>query len=553
MATETLSWSDVDQNGGTVGSAGTTTIMTGSPSSAINNVTFAGDVILDNNGAITLQILNISENSKVVVNAGTDLTTDSSTLPSGTIEINGGSFSAPNSSSTSGKLDITFGDTTHQTNTVTITDNALKDGNVTFSNVAPGDNITIAATWVQTKLVDVSAGVIKVEQADNGTVIATLYTAKDVDGNYYTSSAFKTSLDSNNNTIFVCFLPGSMIRTSKGDVAVEDLRFGDEVVTYNWQHNTEMTQPVIWAGKAHATVRPELADDEAGYPVRIIKNAIADGVPYKDMLITAEHCLFFDGKFVPVRMLVNGTSIFYDKSITSYDYYHVETAQHSVITADGMLTESYLDTGNRSAFQQAGKVVRIGGSVKSWAEDAGAPLCVDRAFVEPLFYHLAERSNTVADAHVPAEPVATTSNPDLHLVTETGATIRPIRHDGQQYSFMLPSGTKSVRIVSRASRPSDMIGPFVDDRRYMGVAVADVLLHCARQSYNITTHLQAEKPQGWHETDWTDCAWTNGDAVLPLDGSLLQGKMGILTLTIRAAGPYLINTQPTAEKQVRSA
>lgn len=45
MATETLSWSDVDQNGGTVGSAGTTTIMTGSPSSAINNVTFAGDVI----------------------------------------------------------------------------------------------------------------------------------------------------------------------------------------------------------------------------------------------------------------------------------------------------------------------------------------------------------------------------------------------------------------------------------------------------------------------------------------------------------------------------
>ncbi|WP_035367102.1 Hint domain-containing protein, partial [Acetobacter pasteurianus] len=73
------------------------------------------------------------------------------------------------------------------------------------------------------------------------------------------------------------------------------------------------------------------------------------------MLITAEHCLFFEGKFVPVRMLVNGVSIFYDKSITSYDYYHVETDQHSVITADGMLTESYLDTGNRRAFRQEGK------------------------------------------------------------------------------------------------------------------------------------------------------------------------------------------------------
>ncbi|OAZ70812.1 hypothetical protein SRCM100623_02163 [Acetobacter pasteurianus] len=72
----------------------------------------------------------------------------------------------------------------------------------------------------------------------------------------------------------------------------------------------------------------------------MLKDAIADGVPYKDMLITAEHCLFFEGKFVPVRMLVNGVSIFYDKSITSYDYYHVETDQHSVITADGMLTEA---------------------------------------------------------------------------------------------------------------------------------------------------------------------------------------------------------------------
>ncbi|PHY94849.1 hypothetical protein CSR02_04105, partial [Acetobacter pomorum] len=102
---------------------------------------------------------------------------------------------------------------------------------------------------------------------------------------------------------------------------------------------------VIWVGKAHATVRPELTDDEAGWPVRILKDAIADGVPYKDMLITAEHCMFFKGKLVPVRMLVNGVSIFYDKSITSYDYYHVETEQHSVITADGMLTESYLDTG----------------------------------------------------------------------------------------------------------------------------------------------------------------------------------------------------------------
>ncbi|MGX7346423.1 Hint domain-containing protein [Acetobacter pasteurianus] len=352
--------------------------------------------------------------------------------------------------------------------------------------------------------------------------------------------------------VVTCFLSGSMIRTTKGDVTVEDMQIGDEVVAYDWQNNKDITRPVIWVGKAHTTVRPELTDDEAGWPVRILKDAISDSVSYKDMLITAEHCLFFKGSFVPVRMLVNGVSIFYDKSITSYNYYHVETEQHSVITADGMLTESYLDTGNRASFRQEGKVVRIGGTVKTWAADAGAPLCVNRAFVEPLFRALEWRENDVAGYRVPMETVELTSNPDLHLITETGATIRPMRHSGQQYSFMLPPDTKSVRIVSRASRPADAIGPFVDDRRYMGVAVADVRLVCARKSYDITAHLQSEKPTGWYDTDWTDCAWTNGNATLPLGKHLTHGKMGILSMTIRAAGPY-VRTQQKDEMVARSA
>ncbi|GBR51735.1 hypothetical protein CSR02_16105 [Acetobacter pomorum] len=339
----------------------------------------------------------------------------------------------------------------------------------------------------------------------------------------------------------VCFLSGSMIRTAKGDVAVEDIQIGDEVVAFDWQNNREISSPVVWVGKAHATAHAGLANDEAGYPVRILKDAIADGVPYKDMLITPEHCLFFEGKFVPARMLVNGVSIFYDKSITSYDYYHVETAQHSVITADGMLTESYLDTGNRRAFRQVGKVATLNGKARTWADDAAAPLCVDRAFVEPLFRQLELRENNVNGGQVVEVAPAQTTDPDLHLMTQTGASIRPMRVQGDKYSFMLPPNTKSVRIVSRASRPADVIGPFVDDRRYMGVAVADVRVQTARKLQVITAHLQASKPAGWHDTDWKGCAWTNGDAVLPLDENVAQNAMAILSLTIRAAGPYLVD------------
>ncbi|MCP1203822.1 Hint domain-containing protein [Acetobacter oryzoeni] len=350
-----------------------------------------------------------------------------------------------------------------------------------------------------------------------------------------------------------CFLAGSMVRTPQGDVAVEDVRIGDEVIAFDWKNNKDITRSAVWVGKARAVVRPDLHDDEAGWPVRILKDAITAGVPYKDMLITAEHCLFFKDRFVPVRMLVNGVSIFYDKSITSYDYYHVETEQHSVIRADGMLTESYLDTGNRSSFRQEGSVIMLGGKPRTWEHDAGAPLCVDRSFVEPLFRALEWRENSVVGAQIPSDTMELTDDPDLHLVTDTGATVRPMRKTAHQYSFMLPPDTQSVRIVSRASRPSDVIGPFVDDRRHMGVAVADVHLLCAKRQFDITSHLQAEKPEGWHETDWTDCAWTNGNAELPLGDHLSHGKMGILSMIIRAAGPYVVNDQQTTRVKTKSA
>ncbi len=334
---------------------------------------------------------------------------------------------------------------------------------------------------------------------------------------------------------------------------MEEIQIGDQLVAFDWKHNTSVPRQVVWAGKAHATVQTDLPDDEAGWPVRILKDALADGVPYKDMLITGEHCLFFDGKFVPARMLVNGASIFYDKTITSYDYYHVETELHSVITADGVLTESYLDTGNRLSFQQAGKIATLRNTPRTWQDDAAAPLDVDRAFVEPLFNTLKMRAASLNSAATSAPAATLTHDPDLHLVTQTGAHIRPMSQQDQQYSFMLPPGTHSVHIVSRASRPADVIGPFVDDRRHLGVAVSDISCASANQHHTITTHLQAEKPAGWHGSEQADFAWTNGNAALPLGDHLTQDAPAVLHLTLCAAGPYLLNTQTKSDMTKRSA
>jgi len=355
-------------------------------------------------------------------------------------------------------------------------------------------------------------------------------------GNPVSYSKTFTQSDGNGGVI-TCFLSNSLINTPSGNTPVEDISIGDEIIAY--VDGVATPRRVTWSGQAHCNVRSHLPDDEAGYPVRLLKDAISDGVPFKDMLITAEHCLFFNGQFVPARMLVNGRSIFFDKSITSYDYYHIETEDHSVIMADGMLTESYLDTGNRRAFFQKGNVVSIGGSRNLSWNDASAPLTVSREIIEPIFRKIESRADKAGFA-IQAEARPLTNESDLHLTTDTGAVIRPVRQNNGRVMFMIPSGVESVRIVSNASRPCDVIGPFIDDRRSLGVLVGTITLFESNQTRTLTDHLHDAQLSGWNNVEEGTMRWTSGNALLSL-GEREPGALALMAIEIRAAGPYVLD------------
>ncbi|MCP1232206.1 Hint domain-containing protein [Acetobacter indonesiensis] len=341
--------------------------------------------------------------------------------------------------------------------------------------------------------------------------------------------------ESGNSGFDPCFLAGTEISVCGSLQKVEDLAVGGQIDIF--VDGTAKQQTISWVGKSVRTVNSSFPDDEAGYPVRILKDAISDGVPFKDMLITAEHCLFFDGKFIPARMLVNGRSIYFDKSITSYDYYHVETEQHSVIMADGMLTESYLDTGNRHAFTQKGNVISIGGSRNLTWDDAAVPLDVSREFAEALFRQIETRAIAAGITKKDAAPELT-EEANLHLITDTGVSIRPAREHNGRIIFMIPTGVQSIRIASNASRPSDVVGPFVDDRRYFGVAVGDITLFEGNRSRTITSHLTDRELDGWNTLEWEDCRWTSGNGLLPL-GERHPNSVALIAIQIRKTGPYL--------------
>ncbi|CAI3925166.1 Glycosyltransferase involved in cell wall bisynthesis (RfaB) (PDB:2IV7) [Commensalibacter communis] len=312
-----------------------------------------------------------------------------------------------------------------------------------------------------------------------------------------------------------CYLAGSMISTPNGDVPVEQLKIGDHIKIFDVVTNNHQNKIIIWVGNRTVTVNPNFPDDLAGYPVCIKKDAIASNIPYQDTWVTSEHCLFLNKKFVPARMLVNGTSIYYDYGLKIFDVYHIETEEHSVLFANGMLAESFLNTENHRLFHQQNNIVSLHNhAFKTW-NDSAVSLDVSQVFVEPLFNQLKTRAKECGFIDQTL-PYTFTKETDLHLITDTGITIYG-KNNNDHYLFVIPGDVTSVHLISNASRPSDVIGPYIDDRRYFGVSIGEITLFNNQNIQKITAHLDQPTLEGWHDLNQSNCRWTTGKALLPLN------------------------------------
>ncbi|GBQ12315.1 outer membrane protein [Swaminathania salitolerans LMG 21291] len=346
-----------------------------------------------------------------------------------------------------------------------------------------------------------------------------------------------------------CFLADTMIEMENGETAVQDIRIGDVVVAY--VDGARVARPVIWAGWTQAVIRSDLPDDLAGYPVRILKDALGENRPYKDLLVTAEHCLFVEGAFVPVRMLVNGRSVFYDRSFSGYVYYHIETDDHSVIMADGVLTESFLDTGHRGSFRQEGDIVAFGGRRQNWQTHGAASLRTDRAFVEPIHASIVSRlpddappryvASAAGDAprdegSPSAAETASVATASVAIVTDTGQWIARRRVTNGQHVFSIPADAQTLRIVSQSARPSDAVAPFIDDRRDLGVLVNAIRLFEAEEMEELGEFRTAETLEGWNAREECGRRWTRGNALIHLPDRQ-PGRPAILSIEISAFAP----------------
>jgi hypothetical protein len=163
----------------------------------------------------------------------------------------------------------------------------------------------------------------------------------------YQTASFQQAPDDPGAILIVdvaCFREGTAISTAGGDVAVETLRPGDLLLTGRGE-----ARPLRWVGRRHIRCRRHPEPDRV-WPVRVARGALGDSIPRVDLYLSPDHALYLDGVLIPVKHLINGTTI-RRVPVDDVIYYHLELASHDVILAEGAPAETYLDTGDRMKFE----------------------------------------------------------------------------------------------------------------------------------------------------------------------------------------------------------
>ncbi|MDA5093986.1 Hint domain-containing protein [Aliiroseovarius sp. KMU-50] len=141
----------------------------------------------------------------------------------------------------------------------------------------------------------------------------------------------------------ICFAQGTHILTPDGEVKVEDLNEGDQVMTLDhgpqkilWISTTELN----WPG-----------DCEKSLPIKIAAGAIGPNLPKRDLVVSPQHKLLLSVSHLigleqgevlaPAKGLLSLPGIRRMQGKKSVIYYHIMLENHEILFSEGLATESF--------------------------------------------------------------------------------------------------------------------------------------------------------------------------------------------------------------------
>lgn len=134
----------------------------------------------------------------------------------------------------------------------------------------------------------------------------------------------------------MCFLSGTHLLTSDGEIPIEKLKIADPVVT-----ESGATRSVRWIGR----LTIDRADDghwpDSSEPVRIATDAFGPRIPHRDLYLSRAHMVYLHGVLLPVGDLINGRTVApANVDADRLSYFHIEFDTHDIVLADGAPCES---------------------------------------------------------------------------------------------------------------------------------------------------------------------------------------------------------------------